>query len=521
MAAVKPPLFLPLIVACSAPVEGDVVRMARLTPTQWENATVELLALDAPSGLSERFVSDPATGLFDNNADQLVVSPTLWQQQQDAAVALAEGTVADPDGYRRVVGRELDAAGDAKDRAAWLGAFGRRAFRRPLTVRELDDYTTLFDAGAQAFPNLDPFPAGVRVSIVGFLQSPHFVYRVERSIEDTDRLGPFSFASRLSFALWNGPPDDALLDRAESARSAGALLDSVPRMLKDDRARAVVRDLHRQILEVDSYASIPREFVSYEDYQATLSAAMQAEVDAFVEEVVYTDGTVADLFTSRLTFVDSRVAEVYGVEGVEREGSGVLEPVELDPGERAGLLTLSGFLAVHSSGSSENLIRRSAFVHQALLCTMLPPPPDRPSPSGPPSPSSYPQTRRERIEEATGECGGACHADVLNPIAFAFGQYDGRGRYRGRDVIDTTATYAFDGEPVTFDGAVELAELMAEEPVVHRCYASHLLSYLEGRELTSGDNDRVDELGAASLAGEPILGLMAAIVEHEDFRAVK
>lgn len=476
------------------------------------------LQRDKPSGLSSSFVADPATGAFDNNADSLQVNATLWQQTQDAAIELANRTVSKEERLHDLVGGDPSALADAAERDAWLSRFGGRAFRRPLTPDELERFELLYEEGAAAFPDESAVSAGVRMVVVGALQSPHFLYRVERAAPGSDQLDPLSFASKLSFSLWNGPPDDALQARALTAANADEVLEELPRMLADDRARDMVRDLHRQLLHVDTYTNIPREFVSYEDYESTLNAAMQAEVDRFVEEVVMGGGSVSDLMTSRSTLADRRIAEIYGLEGVEGEGLAAMQPVELDPGERSGLLTLSGFLAVHSSEKAENLIRRAAFIHGALLCTPVPPAP--PNATALPL-TDEPQTMRERIEDHTVSCGGACHSDLLNPVAFAFGQYDETGRYRGDPDIDDSEVYQFSFGETAYDGAVELAELLAVDDDLHRCYATRLLTYLEGRGLRSADADRLDALAESSLDGEPILSLITQVVSHPDFRRVR
>ena len=510
------PLLLPLALGCTAPVEGDASALIRLTPTQWEHATADVLQLEEPSGLSGSFVPDPATGRFDNNAEELAIRSTLFQQLQSAAITLAQDLGDTHGRFERVTGVERGSLSTPGRRDAFLTTFGRRAFRRPLTPDEQQAYTQLFSRGSAVFPDEPAFDAGVQVAVVGFLQSPHFLYRVERRRDGEQALAPLSFASKLSFSLWNAPPDEELLFAAETAVRSDMLLDHVPRMLAAPQAREMVRDLHRQLYHVESFANIPREFVSYEDYSTTLNAAMQAEVDAFVEEVVFQGGTVEDLLTSRLTFVDAQIAEIYGIEGVEGEGEAVREPVLLDPEERAGLATLSGFLAVHSSEESENLIRRAAWLHESLLCTPLPPAP--PDATALPLDDEEDLTTRERIEHHTAECGGACHDVLLNPIAFAFGQYDAMGRYRGDADIDASSVYEFTFGEAAFDGAVELSELLVEDEDVHRCYTSSLLSYLEGRTLTADDAAQVDALTAASMGGAPILSLIRAVVEEPGFQ---
>lgn len=73
------------------------------------------------------------------------------------------------------------------------------------------------------------------------LQSPQFIYRPEpiaaRTAVQVVQVDPFAMASRLSFFLWQGTPDDALLDAAESGAlsSEDGIRTQAQRMLADDR----------------------------------------------------------------------------------------------------------------------------------------------------------------------------------------------------------------------------------------------------------------------------------------------
>lgn len=525
-------VLLPVACEATAPAASSPARLVRLTHTQWENTASDLLLLADPTGFSENFVPDAAGSTFENDASSLFVTDTLWQQYQSAAETLAERVVGNSDAYARLVPepRHAPEAGWA-ERDAWLSTFGRRAFRRPLNGGELDTYRGLFEQGAAAFASGDAFVDGVRACLVAFLQSPDFLYRVEgvEAPSDHVELDAYALASKLSYALWNTMPDDTLLSAAEGSLSADDLREQALRLLAEPEARDTQRDFHRQLLHVDGYKNIPRDFVSYEDYSLTESGAMEAEVYAFTEDIVFGGGTVADLFTSRRTFVDAQLAAIYGISGVDGIGADALEPVDLPRARRSGLLTLSGFLKWQASATEENLIKRGAFVNTAFLCTSLPPPPAEvpPLPEG-----EAGQSLRERVESHTAGCGGACHTELINPIGFALGNYDENGAYQvyeeaafvagalGDTPIDASGVFTFDDGPAEYADAVELAAIMATREQVHRCYASHLLAFLESRAPTADDDARISALADASLQGRPIRELLLDIVTDEAFRGL-
>jgi hypothetical protein len=510
-----------------ATVPDEPIHLVRLTHRQWENTVVELLGLRVPTGFSETFVADPQLSTFDDDRRALAVTPTLWQQYQMAAEAIAERVVADPVLYARNVPEDLRPDGPApgeRERDAWLAAFGQRACRQALDPQALTALAALFDRGPTLFASGDPFTDGVRASIAAILQSPCFLYRFEgvAGPAGAAELAQIELASKLSYALWNTLPDQELLDAAAAGELAPPFLDSqVQRMLEAPAAHDAMADLHRQLLHVDSYAQIWRpseEVLGIDVFEDSTPAAMQSEVFAFVDDAIWNGGTVRDLFTSRRTFANQALADIYGISGIAGDD---LVPVDLDPAQRSGLLTLSGFLAWEADQSEPKLIERGAFVNSALLCVDIPPPPA--NAAALPIDEDSDLTLRERIDNHTSTCGAGCHTALINPIGYAFGKYDQNGGYATRDQgspIDATGTYTFEDGPISFDGAVELGAILAEREQVHRCYVGHLLAYLEGRAVTSDDEDRLEGLTAASLAGLPIRELVADIVTDPAFREV-
>jgi hypothetical protein len=514
-----------LVLACAPPVGTGPGHAYRLTHGQWENTVVDLLGLSEATGLSDSFVPDATGSTFDTNAEDLVVSPVLWQQYQAAAEELAERAVTEDALYEVVAPARLRPAGASvtdDERDAWLDDFGARAFRRPLQGDERAAFVTLFENGGLIFDD-EPFAAGVRGAVTGFLQAPAFLYRTEGVTGSGGELSAEELASRLSYALWNSMPDRELMGVAEAdGLPPDTLAEQAERMLDDPKGHAMVANLHRQLLHVDSYETIWRpsdEVKGIDVYDTSTPAYMQAELYAFVDEMIFGGATVRDLLTTDRTWINSDLAEIYDVDGVEGEE---LVEVALDPSERSGLLTLSGFLAWQADTSDPNLIERGAFVNDAFLCVDLPPPPSTATPL-PTADETDAVTLRDRIEEHTSACGGSCHNDLINPIGYAFGRYDEDAEYttyEGVHKIDATGSYAFEDGTFEFDGAVELSAIMAEREQVHRCYVGHLAAYLQGRSASDVDADQLETLTAASMADRPIRDLMIDIVTDPSFREV-
>lgn len=513
----------------AGPVNGAVERGAsrfpRLTHDQWRNATRDLLYLDERPAypLSET----ASSGTFASGAE-LGVGSTLWNEYQSAAEALAGAVTTDADALSRLLPDGLPTEPVARSRA-FVEGFGLRAFRRPLSDEEATAYTAHFAAGAPLYPELDPFAAGVRHVLVAMLQSPHFLYRVETSTaRDPDQpvsipLNDWEIASRLSFALWNSIPDDELFRAAAAGElsSEAGVRAQATRMLDEPAAGAMLRDFHERLLGVSSYLQISREDSVFPEYSLELrDISMPGEVRHFLDDVmIENDGSFRDLMTSRVTYVDGRLAPIYDVPGVSGDE---FVRVELDPAERAGVLTMVGFLSANATSTETDPIHRGVFVARRILCAPLPAPPNAVPPL--PPAGDTPRTMRERVDEHTGRgtCGSSCHGGIINPLGFAFERFDALGRVQVLErttmlPLDTSSEFAFDGAVQPFGGAVELAEIIAESQDAHRCYADHLAEYLFGERsvrravATRGGNASLnDDASVREVAVE--------IVTHDLFR---
>lgn len=506
-------------VACETAVPSLTPRVTRLTHHQWENATRDLLRLSERPGSSRNFLKDTlSVGTFDRMAEDLSVSPGLWDDYREAAETLAAEVASDPEALARLVPEEAPDDFDGRARA-FVEEFGKRAYRRPLADAEIESYLGLMGQASELFGGAESFEKAAELAIRAFLQSPDFLYRLERHSVDGQQvvaLNGFERASRLSFALWNTIPDEQLL----AAAAAGDLDDhetlavEVARMLDDPRARDVIVDFHAQLLALHHFAEMSKNEERFPSYNEQTPTKMERELEMFVDDVVFeADGTFRDLMTARHSFVDSELADIYGVSD---PGGDDFVRVELDD-TRPGLLTRAGFLALNATAYDPNPIHRGVFVDERILCMDLPLPPDNFSiPDGVEG-----NTNRERIDNATRECGGACHVNLINPPGFAFETYDALGAHRTMDngyPVDTSGELVFDGETRQWDTGPEFIGLLAESRQAHACYAEHWFEYVNGRLPNDNDEPLLARLAQASFESDtPIKELLVAIVSSDVF----
>ena len=501
---------------------GPSSRYARLSHKQWENSTRDLLGLAKKPGLSATFTGDASRGRFDNEGGSLQVTNGLFSDYQTAAETLALQVASDANVLSKLKPAAFPATAAAQAKP-FVESFGRRAFRRPLTTEEVDRYAALFGKGTALYGAGDATTLGMRAVIEAMLQSSHFLYRVEtgqvaKAANGKIPLTSWEMASRLSFSLSNSMPDAELFTAAAAGSFEGNVADvrtevrkQATRLLSATGGKASVADFYDQALRLYTYDGIDKDVKKVPDFVAGIGSDMRKETLLFTAEVVnQMSGTNTDLLTAPFTFVNQRLAKVYGLQGTFNDQ---FQKADLDPAQRTGLLTQSGFLASNDS------IHRGVFVHLNVMCTDLPPP----AKNVPPVPSTAGKTNRERVTAHTGigTCGGVCHATIINPAGFAFEKFDPIGKYRTLDngiPVDDSGTLSIDGEDKSWKSSSEFIALLAKSEDVHRCMTRGWLEYLFGRVPVEGDDALVSRLGKGSNSGgQSVKSLVLDLVTSDSF----
>jgi hypothetical protein len=463
---------------CDERAPLGVSPLSRLTRAEYDNTVRDLLGTTASP--ADAFTVDEQLGVFSRNAGIPVTSLQL-DQYRVAAEELAAAAVADLDSLL-----PCDPGPDPDGCVRrFIETFGRRAFRRPLGADEAD----ALDAVGVAFAGPDGSVSDRIEGIVqAALQAPQFLYRVElgsgTASGGTIALTDYELASRLSFFLFSTAPDDELLDAAAAGElsAPGGMEAWAGRMMDDPRFDRTLESFARQWLLLDDLATMEaRDPELYPEFDDALRASMYAETVTFFGHVVTEPGgTLRELLTAPYTFADQDVADVYGV---AHPGSGGVVEVELDPAQRAGLLTQASLLSLGSHADQSSPIRRGVFVRDRFLCDPPPPPPPTVD-NTPPEPVPGQSTREAFAAHTEDEVCAGCHK-LIDPIGWGFEEYDALGRFRTEDLgVEVDASGALyqtrdaDGE---FEGAVELADRLAGSAQVHDCMVDLVFEFGLGR----------------------------------------
>ena len=480
------------------------VMSRRLNRAEYLNTVGDLFGVKFGAGLAELLPTDGGGGEgFDTTGDTLFTSPIHIERYLAAAEWVTHQVLPDRGNglsaellaaRERVLFRKPGAVGALEEAAREvLGSFARRAWRRPIAEEELDALMGLFERAAWRG---EEYAAAVRLAVQGILISPHFLFLAEPEPPrgGVQRLADVPLASKLSYFLWSSMPDDELLGLAERGRLADPRVyrEQIRRMLDDPKAAALGTRFALQWLELDGLGrDIKPDAATYPEFDAELAAAMKGEVASFFHYLVREDRSLLELLDSRHTFVNARLAELYGLEAIQGDQ---LRLVELTDARRGGLLGMAAVHAVTSYPMRTSPVLRGRWVIEALLGERIPPPP-------PDVPALYERAAvtdglslRQQLElhRLRADC-AACH-DRMDPLGFGLENYDVLGRWRDDLAglpLDTQGTLP-SGE--VYEGPTGLKQVLLDrKDRILRHLSRKLTGFAFGRELNRFDNCVIDD----------------------------
>jgi cytochrome c5 len=397
------------------------------------------------------------------------------------------GNRAEPVNRQRIfVCHPPDAAEEAACASRIFANIARRAFRRPVTDRDLAAPLAFFKEARKS----GDFERGIEGGLIAILASPKFLYRAEIPPQNVAagsmyRISDLELASRLSFFLWSSIPDNELLTVAEQGKlkDPAVLEQQVKRMLAAPQAKSLVTNFAFQWLRVREMASFEPDPIIYPAFDASLKRAFQREMELFIESVFHEDRGALDLLNGNYTYANERLALHYGIPNVRGDR---FRRVELEDPNRWGLLGKGAILMVTSYPNRTAPVLRGAFILESIAGTPPSPPPPNVEAFKENKEGEQAKTVRQIMEQhrASPSC-NACHG-VMDPLGFAFENYDSIGMWRAKDkfartVIDSAGKLV-DGTAVNGPADVRQALMKHPEQFV-QTMTEKLLTYGLGRRL--------------------------------------
>ncbi|HEX5047541.1 MAG TPA: DUF1592 domain-containing protein [Gammaproteobacteria bacterium] len=401
-----------------------------------------------------------------------------------------------------------------------LGRLARRAYSRPVKETEL---RTLLDFYAQGSGGGRDFERGIELALARMISGPEFLFRgAKRASGAPDAVRPVddvTLASRLALFLWSSIPDDELLDAAIAGRLSDSktLEAQVRRMLADPRAEALVANFAEQWLQLRNIAAKTPDLLEFPDWDDNLRKDMVRETHLLLRHVMLDDASVLDLVGADYSFMNERLAQHYGIDGVFGDA---FRRVQLTDPNRRGLLGHGSILFETSVATRTSPVFRGKWIMTNVYDSPpIPPPPNVPSLDDS-APAAKPQSVRERLERHREDpvCAG-CHL-TMDPPGFALENFDAVGRWRDTDAgrpVDATGKLS-DGTEVS--GPAALREAILNRPEVFAgTLTKKLMTYALARGLEPEDMPAARAIVRAAAKDDyRFSALVLGIVQSVPFR---
>ncbi len=381
-----------------------------------------------------------------------------------------------------------DAKDTPEDAKKLIRDFATRAYRRPVTEPELAALFAVFEKSRQGGAN---FREGVKDALQVALSSPQFLFLIEASrTPDAEPLDGYELASKLSYFLWNGPPDAILLKRAANGELSKTLDSQVDRMIADPRFERFVGEFATQWLSLDKFAVLEPDRGRFPMLTRDARTQLKLEPAEFLKHLVRNNLPARNLIASDFVMANEVVAGYYGL--ADKSASGfAFAPIHHGRNNLGGLLTQPAILAGLSDGRESNPVKRGAWLARKIVAE----PPDDPPPN---VPALKDETKslslRERLERHRSQPGCAqCHAKI-DPWGVPFEEFDAGGLFKAAR-IDARSTLPDKTAVADF---TELQKYLANDRIdqVVFGFLKHLATYAAGRTLTYNELETLRRDGA-------------------------
>lgn len=486
-----------------------------LTRFEYANAVVALKLTKDPSPVAVLLPEESIQHGFDNQAPIHKATARHIDSYQRAAETITADASFDPTAFALTQGGCAASTLDTACVQRFVENFLKRAFRRPSTPAEQSRYMALFNlARTEKDAN-----EGISRVVQGVLQSPSFLYRLERR-----PLDGYAIASRLSFFLWGTGPDDALLNAAEQGllSSVSAITEQAKRMVADPRTALMARHFFSQWLEVDRLNGITKV-----DSVDNLGLDWRESLLRFTDASLKSEKGFEALWTSPSLYLNGSLRTLYGVPQGQNADWAIYQAPST---ERAGLLSQPALMGLFSHADQSSPILRGVFVRSRVLCESLPPPPANMQ-FAPPKLEGNMSTRQrfaKLTEPAT--CAG-CHS-YINPVGFGFERYDHLGRLRATETVmgqvqpidDRGELISFNGGPSVsafsgVTGGEGLSSKLAMLEATRSCFSLQWFRYGMGRSETVNDTETLGRMTSELTTTQDIKALLVSLATSEAFRA--
>jgi hypothetical protein len=436
--------------------------------------------------------------------------------------------------FKKAPGVEVISKQPMADAERLLRNFIRQAYRHPTDDTEARRFLPVVQ---NALKLGNSFTDAIIAAYTAVLCSPEFLYLDEKP----GRLGDYELASRLSFFLWNSPPDNELRCCAEKRElhKPQVLRAQAERLLADPKSRRFVEAFLDYWLDLRKIVATAPDANLYSDYYLDdlLSESALEESRLFFAELLRDDLPARNIVVSDFSMLNERLAAHYGLPPVQ--GVALRRTLLPNNSVRGGFMTQAAVLKVTANGTTTSPVLRGAWIMERILGQKPPPPP-------PSVPALEPDIRgavtiRQQLDKHRSmETCSACHAKI-DPAGFALENFDVMGGWRDRyrseaegelaqGIAKSGQKFAFHyGLPVDASGSLpdgrqfqdirELKRLLlADEKQLARNLVRQLAVYATGATIHFADRQEIEKiLDRASSTQYGVRSVILELVQSDLF----
>ena len=370
-----------------------------------------------------------------------------------------------------------------------LSNFIEKAFRRKTTPFEVNRYLNYWKDIKEDYP---VYEDGVKEVLIAILCSPNFLYMFEP--EETQEKNNYLLASKLSYFLWNSPPDATLNQLASTGSLEKEMPNQIKRMVNDPKIWKMIRSFTYEWLSIDRHDNIKIDIDQYPKYSRFVKDDMVNETYHFIHHILKENLSIANFIDSKFAMLNQNLAEFYGINDIKGNN---FRPVMLaSNSKRGGLLTQGAFLSGHSDGTQAHTIKRAVWLKEKILGETPPPPPPNVPDLDPDTPGFEEMTLKEQlfIHRNKPSCMD-CHRKI-DPFGVVFENYNAVGIFKEENKGETidVKTQLPDGTKVVGIEGIKEYILNKKKRNFTKALVEYMYAYALGRNVTFADDKEINNI---------------------------